>query len=68
MFYCGNKIFLRGGGVRVAELEFDGEREKVSIICEGTDRKILSLMITICHQSASLVVQNVDHWDRFLLS
>ena len=35
MFYCGNKIFMRGVGV--AELEVDGEREKASIICERTD-------------------------------
>ena len=29
MFYCGNKIFLRGGG--------GGGGEKASIICERTD-------------------------------
>ena len=28
--------------------------------------KKLSLGITVCHHSASLVMQNVDFWDRFL--
>ena len=43
-----------------------GSQEKESIICVREGWKNPSLVITICHQSASLVMPNGDPRDRIL--
>ena len=44
---------------------FNGEQEKESIMCVSVAYKNLSFGITICHQSASLVMPKGDSRDRF---
>ena len=43
------------------------EPEKESIIHVRVGSKNLSLGITLCHHSASLVMPNRDPWDGFFL-
>ena len=43
----------------------NGEQEKESISRERVGQKNLSLGITICHHSASLVMPKGDPWDGF---
>ena len=44
---------------------FNGEQEKESICRVRVESKNLSLGITVCYQSASLMMTNGDPWDRY---
>ena len=57
-----------GSLFKYKNVEFNAEQEKESIICVRMGKKNLSLAITICHHSESLVMPNGDPLDRFFLS
>ena len=46
-------------------MEFCGEEERESIICVRMGSKNLSLVTTVCHHLASLMMSNCDPWDIF---